>query len=82
MSGRRRKMVLRETRERRRTCLKPSYDEKKQKKSPIAFSDLFSAWITECNRAGELKPQILPRTEYVMTQYYRMPTTEFQIAAT
>ncbi|WP_134136907.1 hypothetical protein [Paraburkholderia sp. BL6665CI2N2] len=62
--------------------MKPSYDEKKRKKSRIAFSDLFSAPITDLPRDAELKPQILPQIEDAMTQYYRMPTTEFQIAAT
>ncbi|WP_277352282.1 hypothetical protein [Paraburkholderia aromaticivorans] len=35
--------------------MKPSYDEKKQKKSPIAFSDLFSALITDRTRARRIK---------------------------
>jgi hypothetical protein len=61
--------------------MKPSYDEKKQKKSHGAFDDLFFALITDRTHAGESKPQILPRTGCAVTQYYRMPTAEFQIAA-
>jgi hypothetical protein len=54
MSGRRRKVASRETREVRRACMKPSYDEKKQKKSRIAFSDLFSALITDRPRVWRI----------------------------
>jgi hypothetical protein len=39
----------------RRACMKPSYDEKKRKKSRIAFSDLFSASITDRIRAQRFK---------------------------
>ncbi|MFL9894996.1 hypothetical protein [Paraburkholderia sp. RL17-381-BIF-C] len=35
--------------------MKPSYDEKKRKKSRIAFSDLFSASITDRIRAQRFK---------------------------
>ncbi|MFM0055653.1 hypothetical protein [Paraburkholderia phytofirmans] len=34
--------------------MKPSYDEKKQKKSRIAFSDLFSALITDRPRVWRI----------------------------
>ncbi|MFM0631852.1 hypothetical protein [Paraburkholderia xenovorans] len=35
--------------------MKPSYDEKKQKKSRIALCDLFFALITDCIRARRIK---------------------------
>jgi hypothetical protein len=39
--------------------MKPSYDEKKQKKSRIVFSDLFSALITERMRARRMNAENL-----------------------
>jgi hypothetical protein len=44
-----------ETRDVRRACMKPSYDEKKRKKSRTAFSDLFSASITDRIHARRFK---------------------------
>ncbi|MFM0549383.1 hypothetical protein P0D69_00255 [Paraburkholderia sediminicola] len=35
--------------------MKPSYDEKKRKKSPSAFGDLFFALITGCILARRIK---------------------------
>ncbi|MFM0175068.1 hypothetical protein [Paraburkholderia sediminicola] len=49
------KVASRETREGRRACMKPSYDEKKRKKSPSAFGDLFFALITGCILARRIK---------------------------
>jgi hypothetical protein len=55
MSGRRRKVVSREMHEVRRACRKPSYDEKKRKKSRSTLGDLFSALVTDRPRARRMK---------------------------
>jgi hypothetical protein len=62
-----------------------SYDEKMRKKSPAEIGDFFLCALPTCPRCTHKKPQNLPQTlprkSRTATQYYRTPTTAFQIAA-
>jgi hypothetical protein len=71
-----------ETWDARRACTNPSYDEKKRKKSHIASGDFFPQTLPITLRLDALKAAKLPAIEGAMTQHYRTPTSEFQIAAT